>query len=193
MRTMVVALFLVVASPVLAHSPVINDRAEPMTVESPYIIENPEHSKAIFSELDGDPHYYQILSPTPFKFYAGLTAPKLETCDLSQTFDLEILDYNRNQIDERSGGSMEWWPWYEEYGKTWYWVGPEIGKDFKSDRVYQAGTYYVKVSSSGNVGKYVLAVGDEERFGFSTIASMLLKGTMGKIRDVWWNEDYCKE
>jgi hypothetical protein len=34
---------------------------------------------------------------------------------------------------------------------------------------------------------------DEERFGFGTIASMLLKGTMGKIRDVWWNEDYCKE
>jgi hypothetical protein len=193
MRIVVVALFLVVASPLLAHSPVINDRGEPMTVESPYIIEEPEHSKAIFSELDGDPHYYQIVSPTPFKFYAGLTAPKLETCDLSQTFDLEILDYNRNQIDERSGGSMEWWPWYEEYGKTWYWVGPEIGKDFKSDRVYEAGTYYVKVSSSGNVGKYVLAVGDEERFGFSTIASMLLKGTMGKIRDVWWNEDYCKE
>ena len=164
-----------------------------MTVDAPYIIEEPEHSKAIFSELEGEPHYYQIVSPTPFKFYAGVTAPKLETCDLIQTFDLQILDASRNQIDERSGSSVAWWPWYEEYGKTWYWVGPEIGQDFKSDRQYEAGTYYVKVSNATNVGKYVLAVGDEERFGFGTIASMLLKGTMGKIRDGWWDEDYCNK
>ena len=193
MRNLIVALLLVAASPILAHSPVINDGDEPMTVDAPYIIEEPEHSKAIFSELEGEPHYYQIVSPTPFKFYAGVTAPKLETCDLSQTFDLQILDANRNQIDERNGNSVEWWPWYEEYGKTWYWVGPEIGQDFKSDRQYEAGTYYVKVSNATNVGKYVLAVGDEERFGFGTIASMLLKGTMGKIREGWWDEDYCNK
>lgn len=191
MRNVIVSLFLLVASPMLAHSPVINDGTEPMTIEAPYIIEEPEHSKAIFSVLDGEPHYYQIVSPISFKFYAGLTAPKLETCDLSQTFDLQILDANRNEIDGRRGDSVDWWPWYEEYGKTWYWVGPEIGQDFKSDREYKAGTYYVKVSNSGNVGKYVLAVGDEERFGFGTIASMILNGTMGKIRDGWWNEDYC--
>ena len=193
MRNLIVALLLVAASPISAHSPVINDGDEPMTVDAPYIIEEPEHSKAIFSELEGEPHYYQIVSPTPFKFYAGVTAPKLETCDLSQTFDLQILDANRNQIDERIGSSVEWWPWYEEFGKTWYWVGPEIGQDFKSDRQYEAGTYYVKVTNATNVGKYVLAVGDEERFGFGTIASMLLKGTMGKIRDGWWNEDYCNK
>ena len=193
MRKLIVALSLMVASPILAHSPVINDGDDPMTVDFPYIIEEPEHSKAIFSELEGEPHYYQIVSPTPFKFYAGLTAPKLETCELSETFDLEILDANRNQIDERNGSSVEWWPWYEEYGKTWYWVGPQVGQDFKSDRQYEAGTYYVKVSNETNVGKYVLAVGDEERFGFGAIASMLLKGTMGKIRDGWWDEDYCNK
>ena len=51
----------------------------------------------------------------------------------------------------------------------------------------------MKVSNSQNVGKYVLAVGDEERFGFGTIARMVLNGTMGKIRDGWWNESYCNE
>ena len=64
MRNLIVALLLVVASPILAHSPVINNGDEPMTVDAPYIIEEPEHSKAIFSELEGEPHYYKIVSPT---------------------------------------------------------------------------------------------------------------------------------
>jgi hypothetical protein len=175
-----------------AHVPVINDGSTPMTIESPFEIEEPEHSKAIFSELTGRPHYYKINSQEDFKFYAGLTAPKLDDCDLKQTFDLRVLDGDSKKIDRRNGRSQNWWPWYEEYGKTWYWVGPEIGKEFKSDRIYNAGTYFIEVSNQTNTGKYVLAVGDEERFGFSTIAGMLLKGTMGEIKRGWWDNSDCK-
>ena len=82
---------------------------------------------------------------------------------------------------------------YEEYGKTWYWVGPEIGKDFLGDRTYEAGTYYIKVFNQTNTGKYVLAVGDIERFGFSTIAGMVLNRTMQKVRDGWWDESLCPQ
>ena len=191
MRFTLAALLVCLSSSLEAHAPVINDGQAPMTLEYPFDIEEPEHSKAIFSELKSEPHYYKIVSQEKFRFYAGLTAPKLDGCALKQTFDLRILDGNKEEVDKRNGKSGEWWPWYEEYGKTWYWVGPEVGKEFKSDRVYQAGTYFIEVSNQTNTGKYVLAVGDEERFGFSTIAGMLLKGTMGKIKRGWWDKSDC--
>lgn len=176
-----------------AHVPVINDGSVALTATSPYEISEPEHSKAIFSELLGEPQFYRITSETEFRFYAGLTAPKIDECPLAQTFDLEVLDADFKLIDARQGDSAAWWPWYEEFGKTWYWVGPEIGADFKGDRQYPAGTYYLKISNATNSGKYVLAVGDEERFGLSTIAGMLVNGTMGKIRDGWWGDETCSE
>jgi len=185
-------LLISLSSKLHAHTPVINDGSAPMTIEYPFEIEEPEHSKAIFSELTGRPHYYKINSQESFKFYAGLTAPKPDDCALKQTFDLRILDDNSKEIDRRNGKSRDWWPWYEEYGKTWYWIGPEIGNDFKSNRIYNAGAYFIEVSNQTNSGKYVLAVGDEERFGFTAIAGMLLKGTMGKIRRKWWDNSNCK-
>lgn len=191
MRFLVSSLAIVLATSAAAHAPVINKGQSPMTADAPYVVEDPEHSKAIFSELTGAPQFYQISSEVPFKFYTGITAPKLESCGLQQTFDLDVLDKDLKRIDGRKGNRAEWWPWYEEYGKTWYWVGPEIGKDFLSDRMYEAGTYYIKVSNASNSGKFALVVGDEEKFGFGTIAGMVLNNTMGKIRDGWWDEADC--
>jgi hypothetical protein len=191
MRLSSVLLATVLATSAAAHAPVINDGGSPMTANNPYEISEPEHSKAIFSELEGAPQYYRISSDTAFRFYAGLTAPKLESCGMQETFDLQVLDADMQPIDGRDGDSAEWWAWYEEFGKMWYWVGPEIGKDFKGDRQYDAGTYYLKISNDSNTGKYVLAVGDEERFGIGTIAGMLVNRTMGKIRDGWWDESDC--
>ena len=191
MRTILSLAFAIFASTANAHAPVINDGAFAMTSASPYEIADPEHSKAIYSELTGAPQYFRISSDVPFRFYAGLTAPKLEGCALQQTFDLEVLDGNLTRIDNRAGDDAVWWEWYEEFGKTWYWVGPEIGAEFKGDRTYPAGTYYLKVSNETNSGKFVLAVGDEEKFGVGTIAGMLLNGTMKKIRNGWWDESSC--
>ncbi|MDP7149512.1 MAG: hypothetical protein QGI08_09320 [Paracoccaceae bacterium] len=191
MRTILSLAFAVLASAASAHAPVINDGLSNTTADSPYEISKPEHSKAIYSELTGAPQYYRISSDVPFRFYAGLTAPKLEGCALQQTFDLDVLDSTMARIDRRAGDDVDWWEWYEEFGKTWYWVGPEIGADFKGDRTYPAGTYYLKVSNKTNSGKYVLAVGDEEQFGIGTIAGMLMNGTMKKIRTGWWDENSC--
>ena len=192
MRLILTISLILLSWKVQAHAPVIPNVNAPMTIDQPFEIEDPEHSKALFSKLTGKPHYYRISSQKEFKFYAGLTAPKLDNCDLEQTFDLKIFGADGKEIDKRTGKSGDWWPWYEEYGKTWYWVGPEIGKDFKSDRIYTAGTYFISVSNKTNTGKYVLALGDEERFGFTTIAGMLLKGTMGKIKRGWWDNSDCK-
>ena len=74
-------------------------------------------------------------------------------------------------------------------GGEWYWVCPEIGKDFKADRTYSAGIYYIRVFNKANQGKYVLAVGDVERFGLVEIFTMCKK--VKQINALYWDEgDY---
>ena len=92
-------------------------------------------------------------------------------------------------IDRRDGESFKWWPWYEKHGEKWYWIGPEIGQEFKSDRVYEKGTYYLKVFNENNYGQYVLAVGDIESFPITVIAKMLF--TLPKINSVFWDDVEC--
>ena len=186
MRCLIALLLL--ATPAFAHSPVLD--LSPKTRQAPLVVEEPEHSKAIFSELTGAPQYYQITSDEVFDFYVGLTAPKLESCGLGQTFSFRVLDAEFKELDARDGAAMTWQPWYEEYGKSWYWVGPEIGKAFAHDRQYGPGTYYVEVFNEGNTGEYVLAVGDQERFGLGTL--LTIGGTMREVKAKFWDEAGCK-
>lgn len=178
-----IALFLSVV-PALAHSPVIDMAAKPPN--APFLIDEPEHSKAIFAVLQGAPDHYLIRSERDFRFYVGITAPKVEGCPLAQSFSFEVLDAMGKRLDGREGGAPGTWEsWYEEWGKTWYWVGPEIGAEFRSDREYPAGDYVVKVYNDANSGEYVLAVGDVERFGLGTL--LTIGGTMDKIRARFWD------
>lgn len=190
-HTILATLFSLAATTVAAHAPVVNDDGAAYDLDAPYVIDDPEHSKAIFSVLKGDPQYFRIDAEEDFRFYAGITQPKLEGCDLFQTFSFDVLDADLNRIDGRDGSDFEWWPWFEEYGEQWYWVGPEIGEDFKGNRTYEAGTYYIRVYNADNTGHYAMAVGDIERFGFTTIAGMVLNRTMSKIEDGWWDESLC--
>ena len=185
-------LFLLLFFPsiILAHSPIITKNNQVMTKSNPFVISKPEHSKAIFSELNGSEHYYKIESDIPFNFYAGITVPKLETCDQQNYFSFKILGADFKEIDGRDGASFDWWAWYEKYGKSWYWVGPEIGENFASNRTYNPGTYYVKVFNQTNTGKYALAVGDIEKFGLASIPKLLL--TVRKLKKVFWAESNCR-
>jgi len=176
-----------IATATAAHVPIL--AIEGKTVDAPYIIEDAEHSTAIYSILDGDADYYKIDESKPFDFYVGLTAGKLEGCGLQQTFSFEIFDSEMTLIDSRDGSSVEWWSWYEEFGKKFYWVGPEIGENFASTTVYPAGVYYIRVFNDVNSGKYVLAVGDDERFGLGTL--LTIRGTVRETAKVFWDEDDC--
>ena len=172
-----------------AHSPVLTNGTAAMSKANPYEIEDPEHSKAIFSTLTSEAHYYRITSDVSFEFYVGITAPKNESCGLSRSFSFDVLNENFEKLDGRDGHNFDWWAWYEEWGKKWYWVGPEIGKDFKADRIYEAGTYYIKVFNEENVGKYVLAVGYIERFSLRDIFTMRKK--VKEINAEYWDESDC--
>lgn len=189
MRVPVAAVFLILLSlPAWAHQPVVAERAS-YPAEAPYAIAEPEISKAIFGELNGEPQYYRIVSETPFRFYAGITAPRIEGCPLETWFSFEVLDGDFRPIATLDGEDFEWWPWYEEFGGNWYWIGPEIGEDFKATEEYAAGTYHIRVHNEDNQGKYVLAVGDIESFPIDVIARTMI--TMPGINARFWDALAC--
>ena len=171
-----------------AHKPVLNKNSA-YPPDAPYEIEDPEISKAIYSTLSGNPHYYRIQSEVNFDFYAGILAAKIGKCALESKFSFEVLDSEFHRIDLADGENFEWTPWYEEYGKQWYWNGPEIGKNFLSDRIYKAGTYYIKVFNETNTGQYIMAVGDIEKFSFTDIVGLLF--SMGDIENEFWDPSLC--
>jgi hypothetical protein len=185
--TRVALMMALLAVPAVAHVPVIDTASK--TVEAPYLIDDAEHSKAIYAILDGDADYYRIDEATPFDFYVGLTAPKLEACDLQATFSFEVLNAEMEIIDSRDGTDFTWRPWFEKYGGQWYWVGPEIGEDFSSTTLYLAGTYYIRVFNDENQGKYVLAIGDVERFGLRAL--LTLPKTIQQIAVDFWDAQDC--
>ena len=171
-----------------AHQPVLNTEEE-MSQSKPYIIKDPEISKAIYSTLNGAEHFYVISSDKPFNFYAGLTVPKIDNCDDYLRFSFAVLDQGFNLIQELDGQNFQWWEWYEPYGKKWYWVGPEYGEDFKSTKIFDAGKYYIKVFNKENKGNYVLAVGDIEKFTPLVIAKTIV--TLPRINRKFWNKSNC--
>ena len=181
-------LLLLLLTHAYAHKPVLNKNSI-YPADAPYEIEDPEISKAIYSTLSGNPHYYRIQSDVNFDFYAGILAAKIGECALESKFSFEVLDSEFHRIDLADGENFEWIPWYEEYGKQWYWNGPEIGENFLSDRVYKAGTYYIKVFNETNTGQYIMAVGDIEKFSFTDIVGLLF--SMGDIENEFWDPSLC--
>jgi len=183
-----IVVFLLTITSSFAHQPILNSDGE-MNLNKPYVIENPEISKAIYSILKGTEHYYVISSDKSFNFYAGLTVPKVDDCNDFLRFSFAVLDNDFHTIQEFDGQKFQWWEWYEPYGKKWYWVGPEYGKDFKSSNVFDAGTYYIKVYNKYNIGKYVLAVGDIEKFTPIVIAKAII--TVPRINKKFWDKNNC--
>ena len=172
----------------MVHKPVFNQNSN-YPADAPYEIVEPEISKAIYSTLSGDPHFYRIKSETDFNFYAGILAAKIGKCALDKTFSFEVLDSDFKLLYLANGESFNWTPWYEEYGKKFYWNGPEVGKNFLSDRVFKAGTYYIRVFNTSNRGNYIIAIGDIEKFGFYDIIKLFF--SMRKISDKFWNPNLC--
>lgn len=144
-----------------------------LTQENPYLITEPEISLALYGELKGEPHYYLIDPVKDFDLYVGILTLKNEM-DKEPKYKVyfEIFDYETKEKIEFSKptGIVEdhiWTPWFEPYGKKWYWVGPEIGEKFKSSeelKNYPKGKYLIKVYNQENKGTYSLAVGDQEKF-----------------------------
>ena len=164
MRLLLFILFLF-SMTVHAHQPKLINYSP--TIESPHKVFFPEISKAYYSKLTGQPHYYVINSEDDFLFYTSILSPKIN--EEPSRFSLEVSDGNQNIVYKVDGSNFEWTAWYEPYARDWYWKGPEIGvesgKEFQTSFTIDAGTYYIKVFNENNIGHYSLAVGEAEFFG----------------------------
>ncbi len=187
-KSLSLILFLILCTQTHAHKPVLNENSS-YPPDAPYEIEDPEISKAIYSTLSGDPRFYRIQSEEDFDFYSGILAAKIGDCALESKFSFEVLDSDFHLIYLADGENFKWTPWYEEYGKQWYWNGPEIGQNFASNRVFKAGTYYIKVFNNANTGQYILAVGDIEKFSLTDIVGLIF--SMGEIENAFWESKQC--
>ena len=150
---------------VFAHQPKLVNYSP--SKDNPYEVINPEISKAYYSKLTGEPHYYKIKSDKKFLFYTGILSPKIS--DTYQWLSLDVTDENNNIIYQADGSSFNWKAWYEPYARDYYWKGPEIGTatntEFKTSFSLEAGTYLIKVYNDTNTGHYSLAIGEAEFFG----------------------------
>jgi len=158
-------LFFFTSFAVSAHQPKLINYSP--SIDNPHNIADPEISKAYYSKLTGEPHYYQIKSNEQFLFYTGILSPKVSSA--YEWFSLDVIDKDNNIIYQADGSSFDWKAWYEPYARDDYWKGPEIGletnKEFKTSFPLEAGTYFIKVYNENNIGHYSLAVGEAEFFG----------------------------
>ena len=164
---MKILIFLLVFYPlsIFAHQPKLINYSP--SFDNPHEVVYPEISKAYYSKLEGEPHYYKIESDSDFLFYTGILSPKVN--DTYKWLSLEVLNENKEVIYSAQGKDFDWNAWYEPYARDWYWKGPEIGternQEFKTSFMIEAGTYYIKVFNDDNLGNYSLAIGEAEFFG----------------------------
>ena len=153
--------------PLHAHQPKLINNSP--TIDNPQKVVFPEISKAYYSQLRGQPHYYVIKSEDDFLFYTSILSPKIG--EDYTWFSLEVLDGDQNLIYKADGSKFEWTAWYEPYARDWYWKGPEIGAEvnentgFKRSFNLNAGSYLIQIFNENNSGHYSLAVGEAEFFG----------------------------
>ena len=83
---------------------------------NPHEVINPEISKAYYSKLTGEPHYYRIKSDKQFLFYTGILSPKVN--DTYQWLSLDVLDENDNVIYQAEGSNFNWND-YTDRKKEW--------------------------------------------------------------------------
>ena len=175
------------------HKPVISEDKN-LTKENPYVIKEPEVSLALYGSLKGEDHYYKIDSEKDFNLYIGILTPKLdgETEPKNKVYFKvfkkdENDDFVEVKFEDYPTGIVEdhkWYEWYEPYGRKWYWVGPEVGKNLNVPiGKYPEGEYYIKVFNENKEGNYSLAVGYIEKFSFFDIFS--LNSTVKKLDKFW--------
>ncbi len=151
---------------VFAHQPKIVEIAD---AEKGIVVQNPEISKAYYSELTGNPHYYIIDSKKEFPIYVGVLLPGKV---LNYTLSFELTK-NKVLLYSGNGENFSWSLFYENFGKDYYLAGPEYGHNYLSTHNVSAGVYTIKVFNELNLGKYALVIGDVEKFSIIDILRML--------------------
>ncbi|MBU2539865.1 hypothetical protein KJ786_01755 [Patescibacteria group bacterium] len=147
-----IVIFLGVASSASAHLPrIVNGES--------VIIQTPEVSQAFYAELQGKPAEYLINSDASFNLYINLLVPESSNPDGRYSANIfQIKDGKEELVVFVDGVAIKWQEYWEDFGRDFYFKGPEFEKQV------EAGSYKIVISGNDNQGKYVLAIGKEEKF-----------------------------
>ena len=119
-------------------------------------VENPDISQAFYEELNGKPKTFLIHSDKPFTLYINILSPKIQGA--RKDFSADVYGGDGILLTRLDGEKAHWTTFHEPFGGDNYNKGPEFHKQVPS------GEYVVKVHNPGNLGKFVLAVGEREEF-----------------------------
>ncbi|MFT5037098.1 MAG: hypothetical protein ACI9VM_000673 [Candidatus Azotimanducaceae bacterium] len=174
MKFLLVVLFLVFATPVLAHQPLI---VNPTSSDDLTIIENPEVSWAYYGELTGYPHTFEFRVDDPVQLDVQIL--EFDTDESSKKYSGIIIRERDNgrgveEIARLQADSGQWDSFYEPFGGDRYLNGPEFSGEVKP------GVYRIEVSTPTNKGKYALSVGKIE--DFSNVGYFELFKTIYKVK-----------
>jgi hypothetical protein len=124
-------------------------------------------SQAFYAELKGDTDEYDFTLADSLPLYVNLLSPAIPGALKDYSADVSVGTENRWQVlFALDGPSVAWADFWEPFAGDHYWKGPE-----RREKV-GPGEYRVRVWNPGNQGKYVLAVGEKERFTPGEIVRM---------------------
>jgi peptidase E len=160
--SLLVLIFLTIAGTVFAHQPNL------IYLKTGSVqIDNPEISRAFYDELKGSPKDYYIDSDKDFELYINILVPGFENPNGRYSANVFLMEGDRDDLilstDVLSTG---WQEYYEEFGRDYYFKGPELSQQMR------AGKYRIEVFSQDNLGKYVLAVGKKEIFDVRSVLNI---------------------
>ena len=118
------------------------------------VIDDPRIATAWHGVLDGAPHVLSMRPDVPFDLSLALLLPA--SGEVSRHLHVTVTkDGAERPIATLDGSQGPWVPFREPWGGARYLRGPEV-------RVLglSAGSYAIRVTGTGGVGKYVLVVGD---------------------------------
>lgn len=142
-------------------------------------VKEPEISQAFYDTLAGAPRIYHVESAQEFNLYLNLLAPKTTNPNGRYSANVYRLDgKSKNSVATLDGGKAVWTEFYEPFGGDYYYKGPEFKKRAP------AGKYDIEVFSGNNAGKYVLAIGETEKFGIAD--SFKLAWTLPKLKTAFF-------
>lgn len=143
----------------LAHQPRIVGTDERIVVDSP------EVSKAYYGELVGASVKYIIEADKLFQLYVNILVPDVSRA--KNDFSVEITKDGKI-VEVLNGQMAKWTTFHEEFADDDYYKGPEY------DKKAEAGRYELRVFSPANQGKYVLAIGKEEKIPISEMIKTIV-------------------
>jgi hypothetical protein len=125
-------------------------------------VQDPGTSQAFYGELQGQPALYHFALRESLLLYVGVLVPDIPNIHKDFSAELRVrLGGHDSLLQLLDGARAQWSVFHEPVANDDYFQGPEFR------RMVGPGEYEVEVSRPANRGKYVLAIGEAERFTVS--------------------------